>query len=144
MLGLLVIFLWSRGSAFLKKSPPRIPEIVLPEDIVLKIAAAFRIEINRGFFVLREIASGKDLKTFLGAIAGLWIISVLGSSFNFLTLFYLSFLLLHTVPVLYEKYDEKIDALAEKAEAEIKKQYAVFEVKVLSKIPLGPLKGKLA
>lgn len=52
------------------------------------------------------------------------------------------FVLLHTVPFLYDKYEDKVDALAEKAEAEFKKQYAVFNVKVLSKIPKGPLKGK--
>lgn len=46
------------------------------------------------------------------------------------------------VPVLYEKYEVKIDAFAEKAEAEINKQYAVFDAKVLSKIPKGLLKGK--
>lgn len=44
------------------------------------------------------------------------------------------------MPVLYETYEDQVDAFAEKAEAEIKKQYAVFNVKVLSKIPKGPLK----
>lgn len=38
------------------------------------------------------------------------------------------------MPVIYEKYDDKVDAFAEKAMFEIKKQYAVFDVKVLSKI----------
>lgn len=46
------------------------------------------------------------------------------------------------MPVLYEKYEDQVDAFAEKAEAEFKKQYAVFNVKVLSKIPKGQLKGK--
>jgi len=50
--------------------------------------------------------------------------------------------LLHTVPVLYDKYEDKIDPLAEKALIEFKKQYAVFDKKVLSKIPKGPSKGK--
>lgn len=53
-----------------------------------------------------------------------------------------AFILLHTVPVLYEKYEDKIDPLAEKAVIGIKKQYAVFDAKVLSKIPAGLLKGK--
>ncbi|CAM8948281.1 unnamed protein product [Rhodiola kirilowii] len=70
-------------------------------------------------------------------IAGLWILSILGSCCNFLSLFYISFVLLFTVPVLYEKYDDKVDAFAEKAFHEIKKQYAVFDAKVLSKIPKG-------
>lgn len=53
------------------------------------------------------------------------------------------FVLLHTVPVLYEKYEDQVDAFAEKAECELKKQYAVFNVKVLSKLPKG-LKEKFA
>lgn len=51
-------------------------------------------------------------------------------------------ILLFTVPVFYEKYDDKVDAFAEKAIAEMKKQYVVFDAKVLSKIPRGPLKDK--
>lgn len=47
------------------RSPPRIPEIHIPEEPVLQVAAALRIEINRGFTVLRDIASGRDLKKFL-------------------------------------------------------------------------------
>ena len=52
------------------------------------------------------------------------------------------FVLLHTVPVFYEKYEDKVDSFSEKAIIEIKKQYAVFDEKVLSKIPKGPLKEK--
>ncbi|KAL3837724.1 hypothetical protein ACJIZ3_022315 [Penstemon smallii] len=142
ILGLAIFFLWSNASTFINKSPPKFPEVILPEDIVLGVASALRIEFNRAFAILREVASGRDLKKFLAVIAGLWVLSILGSCFNFLTLFYTLFILLHTVPVLYEKYEDQVDAFAEKAEAEIKKQYAVFNVKVLSKIPKGPLKDK--
>lgn len=47
------------------RSAPRIPEVHLPEEPFLQVAAALRIEINRGFTVLRNIASGRDLKKFL-------------------------------------------------------------------------------
>ncbi|XP_073131443.1 reticulon-like protein B2 [Henckelia pumila] len=142
ILGLTLLFLWSNASTFINKSTPKIPEVILPEDIVLRVASALRLEFNAGVAILRDIASGKDLKKFLAVIAGLWVISVLGSCFNFLTLFYILFVLLHTVPLLYEKYEDQIDAFAEKAEAELKKQYAVFNAQVLSKIPKGPLKDK--
>lgn len=46
------------------------------------------------------------------------------------------------MPVLYEKYDDKVDAFGEKAMIELKKYYAIFEEKVLSKIPKGALKNK--
>ena len=42
--------------------------------------------------------------------------------------------LLFTVPVLYEKYEDKVDHFGEKAMKEIKKQYAVLDEKVLSKV----------
>ncbi|KAF5731206.1 reticulon-like protein B2 [Tripterygium wilfordii] len=142
ILALAIFFLWSNASTFINKSPPHIPEVSLPEKCVLEVASAIRFEINRALAVVRDIASGRDLKKFLIVVTGLWILSLVGSSFNFLTLFYISFVLLHTVPVLYEKYEDEVDAFAEKAMIEIRKQYAVFDAKVLSKIPKGPLKDK--
>lgn len=53
-----------------------------------------------------------------------------------------AFVFLHTVPVLYEKHEDKVDPLAQKASIELKKRYAVIDEKVLSKIPRGPLKDK--
>ncbi|KAL3652417.1 Reticulon-like protein B2 [Castilleja foliolosa] len=142
ILGLAIVFLWSNASTFINKCPPKIPNVIIPEDIVLAVASSLRVEINRALAALRDIASGKDLKKFLAVIAGLWVLSVLGACFNFLTLFYIGFVLLLSVPVIYDKYEDQIDAFGEKAEAELKKQYAVFNVKVLSKIPRGPLKAK--
>lgn len=46
------------------------------------------------------------------------------------------------MPALYEKYEDPVDLFAERAMVEIKKQYAVFDQKVLTKIPKGPLKDK--
>lgn len=142
ILSLALLFLWSNASTFINKSPPHIPEVRIPEKCVLEVASALRAEVNYALAILRDIASGKELKKFLGVIAGLWVLSVVGNWCNFLTLFYIVFVLLHTVPVFYEKYEDQVDALSEKATIEIKKQYAVFDAKVLSKIPKGPLKEK--
>ncbi|KAK1286853.1 Reticulon-like protein B1 [Acorus calamus] len=143
ILSIAVLFLWSNATTFINKSPPRIPEVSIPEDLAVNVARSLRFEINRAFAVLRDIASGRDLRKFLAVIAGLWLLSIVGSCCNFLTLFYIVFVLLHTVPVLYEKYETQVDSFAEKATIEFKKQYAVFDAKVLSKIPKGPLKNKL-
>ncbi|KAJ0239616.1 Reticulon-like protein B2 [Hirschfeldia incana] len=139
---LAVLFLWSNATMFINKSPPKIPEVHIPEEPILQLASGLRIEINRGLSSLREIASGRDLKKFLCAIAGLWVLSILGGWFNFLTLAYIALVLLFTVPLVYDKYEDKVDPLGEKAMIEIKKQYAVLDEKVLSKIPMGPLKNK--
>ncbi|PSS34276.1 Reticulon-like protein [Actinidia chinensis var. chinensis] len=134
ILALAILFLWSNASTFINKSPPQIPDVAISDDIVLGIVSALRIEINRALSVFRDIAAGRDLKKFLSVIAGLWVLSVVGNWCHFLTLFYICFVLLHTVPVLYEKYEDRVDPLAEKVLAEFKKQYAVFDAKVLSKI----------
>lgn len=142
ILGLAILFLWSNATTFIHKTPPHIPEVSIPEKPVLEFASVLSFEINRAIATLREIASGRDLKKFLLVIAVFWVLSIVGNCCNFLTLFYLVFVLLHTVPVLYEKYEDKVDPFAEKATVEIKKQYAVFDEKVLRKIPMGPLKDK--
>ncbi|XP_030933355.1 reticulon-like protein B1 [Quercus lobata] len=142
ILSLAVLFLWSNASTFINKSPPHIPQVGLPENFVLEVVSTVRIELNTALAVLRDIASGRDLKSFLSVIAGLWVLSIVGNWCNFLTLFYIVFVLLHTIPVLYEQYDDQIDSFAEKAMIEIKNLYAVFDAKVLSKIPKGPLKEK--
>ncbi|PIM98507.1 Reticulon [Handroanthus impetiginosus] len=142
ILALVGLFLWSNAATFIKKSPPRIPEVIIPEKPVLNFASAVRIHINQAFSALRDIASGKDLKKFLAVIAGLWVLSVLGSCTDFLTLLYIITLLLFTVPKFYEKYEDQVDSYAEKAMSELKKQYAVFDARVLSRIPRGPLKDK--
>ncbi|XP_065869042.1 reticulon-like protein B1 [Euphorbia lathyris] len=115
---------------------------MLPETYIREVASALTMEINRVLNGLHSIASGKDVKKFLSVIAGLWIFSVVGNWFNFLTLFYIALLLLHTLPVAYEKHEDKVDSLSEKAWIEIKKRYALFDAKVLSQIPKGPLREK--
>ncbi|CAD6271509.1 unnamed protein product [Miscanthus lutarioriparius] len=142
ILTLAILFLWSNATTFINKSPPNIPEVKIPEDLAVNVARSLRYEINRGLASLREIGQGHDLKKFLIVIAGLWILSVLGSCCNFLTLSYIVFMVLYTVPVLYEKHEDKVDAFGEKAMVELKKYYAIFDEKCLSKIPKGPLKDK--
>ncbi|CAN6972568.1 unnamed protein product [Brassica rapa subsp. trilocularis] len=103
------------------------------------------------------------------AIFGLCILSILGGCCSFLTLAYnnayydfkclfvyynnadeciwfldciSALVLLFTVPLIYDKYQDKVDSYGEKAMADLKKQYAVLDAKMLSKIPRGPLKNK--
>ncbi|KAG1346506.1 putative Reticulon-like protein B2 [Cocos nucifera] len=139
----IIIFIYELTYGFVGFwSPPHIPELSIPEDVAVSVALRLRYDINRSFAVLRDIASGRDLRKFLMVIAGLWVLSIIGSCCNFLTLFYIVFVTLHTVPVLYEKYEDKVDSFAEKAMAGIKKHYATVHAKCLSKIPRGALKEK--
>ncbi|KAJ8476779.1 hypothetical protein OPV22_020506 [Ensete ventricosum] len=142
ILVLAMSFLWSNGASFVNRSPPKFPEVVLPEDLFITIAQSVRYEINEALATFYYVACGKDLKRFLMVIAGLWILSVIGSWFSFLTLFYIGFLILYTGPVFYENYEDHVDTAAEKAIHAINKQYAVLDAKVLQKIPYGTFANK--
>ncbi|PKI46343.1 reticulon-like protein B5 [Punica granatum] len=136
------LFLWSNAMAFVKKSRPHIPGVFIPEEPFLQIASAVRLGLNQSLAILREAACGRDLKKFLAIIAGLWMLSIVGSWCNFLTLLYLSFILLHTLPVLYEKYEHRVDPLAERAISAVRQRYSRLVAIVLSKIPMGGIKRK--
>ncbi|XP_010938076.1 reticulon-like protein B4 [Elaeis guineensis] len=139
---LAVSFIWSNAASFVNRSPPKFPEVILPEDMFLSIAHAVRYQINEAFSTFIYVASGKDLKQFMMVIAGLWVLSVIGSWFSFLTLFYIVFLITYTAPALYEKYEDQVDTVAGKAMVEINRHYAVLDEKVLQKIPRGPFTDK--
>ncbi|EMS50148.1 Reticulon-like protein B2 [Triticum urartu] len=143
MIGVLaILFVWSKAMTFIKKSPPDIPVVEIPEDLAVNVSRALRSDVNRSLHLLREIAMGHDLKKFLGVIAGLWVLSEVGSCCDFLTLIYIAVLMIHTVPILYDKYQDKVDHFAGKAHTEACKHYEVLDQKVLSKIPRGPAKTK--
>ena len=50
--------------------------------------------------------------------------------------------MLNFLPVIYEKYEDEVDAAARKVMVEVNKQYAVLDEKVLSKIPGCPFSDK--
>ncbi|RRT72970.1 hypothetical protein B296_00020147 [Ensete ventricosum] len=53
------------ADVFLWKNKKASGIVIIPEDLSVNIALSLRYEINRGFAVLREIATGRDVKKFL-------------------------------------------------------------------------------
>ncbi|XP_047979907.1 reticulon-like protein B5 isoform X2 [Salvia hispanica] len=137
-------FLWSNASVFINKLSPHIPEVRLPQEPFVEITSGLVSEINHVFAELREISSGRNLKKFLKVVFGLWFFSIVGSCCSFLTLSYIIFVSFHTLPVLYEKYGHRIDPYSQKAMHGIRKPYAVFDSKILSKMPKRALAKKRA
>ncbi|CAK7323461.1 unnamed protein product [Dovyalis caffra] len=136
VLSLATIFLWSNVASYINVSPPNLPEVTLPDELFASFLLLLRGVINRACTTFQDVASGKDLKKFLKVIVVLWVLSVIGSWFSFLTLLYLLFVMLMTVPVLYEKNEHAVDIYAEKLWSQVKKQLAVLDENVLQKIPV--------
>ncbi|KAL2470844.1 Reticulon-like protein B5 [Abeliophyllum distichum] len=138
ILSLATLFLWSNLSYSINRSALNFPEIALPEDLCRSIALLLRDRCNQVFGIFRQVASGNDLKNFFCAILGLWVVSIVGSWFDFLTLVYIIFVMLLTMPLLYEKHEDRVDSYAQKATAKLKRQYSTLDEKVLQKLPKVP------
>eukprot|EP00252_Welwitschia_mirabilis_P014187 TRINITY_DN31250_c0_g1_i1.p1 TRINITY_DN31250_c0_g1~~TRINITY_DN31250_c0_g1_i1.p1 ORF type:complete len:255 (+),score=11.56 TRINITY_DN31250_c0_g1_i1:213-977(+) len=142
ILSLVTLFVWINSAVFLKRNPPHIPKIMISEDSVQRAASEIRSDINALLGFLHRVATGRDIKKYLIVIGSLWILAILGSCCDFLTLVYVLVLVSHTVPVLYEKYEDQVDSFSDKALRKIREQYKVIDAKLLSKIPRRPLKEK--
>lgn len=138
------LFIWANATAFIHKPPPRIPELHLSEDMVVSFASALRVEINKALAIAHDIALGKDLKVFLKVVAVLWGLSIVGGWFHFLTLIYISVVLSHTVPVIYERYEDQIDSYSKVAMDEAHKHYRTINDVVAKKFPKAGFKEKKA
>ncbi|KAJ7568392.1 hypothetical protein O6H91_01G030900 [Diphasiastrum complanatum] len=141
---IVILFLWANAASMLNRPPPSIPELELSEDIVYQSADTLRVEINKALVLAHDVAIGKDFRVFLKMVVILWVLSTIGGWFSFLTFVYIGFVAAHTLPVLYEKYENEIEKYLQILIKEAKKYYVKFDELVLSKIPrVGQKQKKL-
>ncbi|KAI5078831.1 hypothetical protein GOP47_0006502 [Adiantum capillus-veneris] len=131
---LVVLFVWSNAAVFLNRSPPPLPNLYVSEEVANSLALALRAEINKVLAIIKDIALGKDFKLFLKVMAILWGLSIVGGWFHFLTLVYLAVLVSHTIPAVYDTYEDQIELYAKKGYEQAQKQYKKVDETVLSKI----------
>lgn len=142
LLLIVILFLWANSAALLKRPPPPLPELELSEEIVNSAAASMRVRINYSLAVAHDIALGKDFKLFAKVVVCLWLLSVVGSWFNFLTLAYFSVVAFITIPALYDKYADQVDRFAEIAEEKIIQLSKKFDERIGSRVAMVLSKEK--
>ncbi|MCO5574005.1 hypothetical protein L7F22_027783 [Adiantum nelumboides] len=129
-----VLFVWSNAAVFLNRSPPPLPDLHVSEETASSLALALRVEINRVLAVAHEIALGKDFKQFLKVMGVLWGLSVVGGWFHFLTLVYLAVVICHTIPAVYDTYEDQIELYAKRGYEQAQKHYKKVDETVFSKV----------
>ncbi|KAF3950047.1 hypothetical protein CMV_024154 [Castanea mollissima] len=142
VLGMLAQFIWTNASGLLNRSQSKVPRLVLPKDIFVEIAVKIGAEVNHALGFLQDVACGGNIKQFLLVVASLWAAAVVGSWCNFLTVFYVGFVAAHTLPVLYERYEDEVDSCVYAVLEQFQHNYQKLDAGFLSKIPKGKLKGK--
>ncbi|XP_062190486.1 reticulon-like protein B8 [Phragmites australis] len=142
VLGMAVQFAWSSFAGMLSRSPSNVPRVELPEELFANIGAAVGAQVNRVLGILQDVSCGRDLKQFLLVIAGFFAAAVIGSWCNFLSVIYIGFVCAHTLPVLYEKYQDQVDDFLYNILGLLQNQYQKLDKGVRSKVPKGSIKFK--
>ncbi|OWM78783.1 reticulon-like protein B8 [Punica granatum] len=142
ILGMLAQFLWANASGFLNRSSKEVPRLVLPDELFINIGHSVGIEVNRALAFLQDVAVGGNLKQFLAVVGSLFAAAIIGSWFNFLTVLYIGFIAAHTLPVLYEKYEDQVDDFVYQVLGQLQHHYGKLNDGVLSRVTRGRFKGK--
>ncbi|CAN4115968.1 unnamed protein product [Withania somnifera] len=137
-----ILFLWAKSAAILNRPAPPLPHLYLSEEMASEVAYFIRNHINMLLLVSENIALGKDTNMFLKVSGGLILVSVLGGLTDFLTLGYTSILIVLTVPPLYEKYEDQVDAYVLMAYRRLWQLYHKFDAVCVSKSPRLSLEMK--
>ncbi|KAL0919675.1 hypothetical protein M5K25_011788 [Dendrobium thyrsiflorum] len=104
-----ILFVWAKAAGVLNRPPPPLPELHITEEATNQAADFVRTKINIILSASRDIALGRDSNLYYKVAACLWLISIVSSWTDFLTLAYTSLAVVLTIPVLYEKYEDVID-----------------------------------
>ncbi|KAL6560771.1 hypothetical protein OROGR_004330 [Orobanche gracilis] len=121
---------------------PPLPNLEVSEETVVKAADDTRVWVNYALSIAHDIAIVGNLRLLCQIAVSLWIISYIGSFFNFITLLYIGILLSFSVPVLYDKYQNPIDEKLSAVYNIARVQYRKLDDKILQKIPLPSNKEK--
>ncbi|XVF12285.1 hypothetical protein REPUB_Repub08aG0102500 [Reevesia pubescens] len=139
---MLVIFIWCMSAEYFGWNRPKIPELLSSEHAFREIVSTFHRRLNQFLLKFLHIAGGNDPVHFFLVIISLYIMSVIGSCFDFVNLLFIGFLCMETLPYLYIRYEREVDYHAGQMTRNVTKMYRRFDSRVLNKIPRGPVKEK--
>ncbi|XP_013716076.2 LOW QUALITY PROTEIN: reticulon-like protein B14 [Brassica napus] len=140
LVSIFIFLIWSYigSSQLIHREPPSINDLKISES-------TWRFLFNKiNWFIIKlyDISSGKDFRLLVLAVVSLWILSVVGNYFSSLTLLYIVFVALETIPMLYELYEEELNYAASKSGRDMKKLFNDFNSKVINKIPKANAKTR--
>ncbi|GAB4850673.1 hypothetical protein Ancab_029984 [Ancistrocladus abbreviatus] len=136
-LGMIVQFVWA-----LVNRSSQVPRAALPDKLFVNIAVSVGAEVNRVLGFLQDVACSGNVKQFLVVVGGLFAAAVISSWCNFLTVLFIGFVGVHTLPVLYEQYEDQVDSFVDNLLGQLQRHYKKIDTGVLSKIPTAKLRGK--
>ncbi|KAL9239027.1 hypothetical protein vseg_013385 [Gypsophila vaccaria] len=136
-----ILFVWSKAASLLNRPAPPLPDVYLTEEMVAAVGELARTKLNALIIVCRDVALGKDTRLFFKVSACLFLMVIVGSLTDLVTLCYICLVLLLTIPVFYEKYERQIDSRVMYVYRILRQTYLKIEkyITMLSKSDLGKI-----
>ncbi|KAK4429203.1 Reticulon-like protein B8 [Sesamum alatum] len=141
VMGLIAQFVLKNASGILNRSS-KVPRLVLPEEVFVNAGKLIGSEVNRGLSFLQDVACEGNIKQFLVVVGSLLAAAIIGSWCNFLTMLYIGFVGAHTLPILYERYEDQVDGFVYNVLGQLQHNYRKLDAGVLSRIPKASFRGK--
>ncbi|KAK8556787.1 hypothetical protein V6N13_064791 [Hibiscus sabdariffa] len=128
------LFLWGNILRLLGKEPPKVSNLEFSEQTTVEITNTSRTVMEDVLRWMFRAAVEENWFVFARTLAGLLLLSYVGTLFDFLTLVYIGITTLMTVPVIYMKYGYQIKRHGERVKGEMRRFYAMFDEKVSRKM----------
>ncbi|MBA0767087.1 hypothetical protein Gotri_016042 [Gossypium trilobum] len=135
---MLAIFIWCISADYFGWKRPTIPQLLSDQAAFSEVVYFFHWRFNQFLQKLLHIAGGNDPVNFFLVIISLYVLSVIGSCFDFVNLLFIGLVSMETLPYLYTRYEDEVDYHAGQMTRKGSKVYKRF----LNKIPRGTVKEK--
>ncbi|KAJ4834754.1 hypothetical protein Tsubulata_012589 [Turnera subulata] len=117
----------------LGRPAPPLPKLHLSEEMANEVAIFMRNHVNALLSVSQDVALGKDTKLFFKVALNLLLLSVVGSLTDFVTLGYASLVIILTIPILYERFEDYIDTYVKILYTKVHRLYVKFNVECVGR-----------
>ncbi|XP_058069290.1 reticulon-like protein B13 isoform X2 [Magnolia sinica] len=115
------LFVWAHLAPLLGRDVPSCSGLEVSEQSAVEIADAVQSWVEDSVRYLFHVAVERNWLVVAQIITALLILSFIGSCFDFLTLLYIGILMGFTLPVLYFKYQDRIQACVERVKMDGRK-----------------------
>ncbi|KAL5156907.1 Reticulon-like protein B11 [Glycine soja] len=79
-----LFFFWAKAANLLNRPLPPLPDLEISKETIARVADALQIWLNLALFVAHDISIENNFLLCLQVVGVLWVISYIGSLFNFL------------------------------------------------------------
>ncbi|KAK9231153.1 hypothetical protein WN943_021385 [Citrus x changshan-huyou] len=127
-------FLSGNIMRLLGKEPPKLSGLEISEKSALEVANSCRGVVEEFTRWMFHVSVEKQWFVFAQAVAGLLVLSYVATFSDLLTLLYTGIVMGMTVPVIDEKYGDKIKRCGETAKVKSRRFYEEVDEKVIKKL----------